>query len=139
MKKILIIIVVVLFTLSSTQAQVIISEDTITCGVYTDTLHATSAVITNINSDDINGDVLSIGFTFDFYGLSYDYLVVSGNGYISFDTTIANTGSPWSIPNPVPNQGTQPQNAILAPWQDINSFTGGGIYYSTSGIAPNRK
>ncbi len=139
MKKFLIILGVVLFASQSIKAQIIVSEDTITCGIYTDTLHAVSSVLTSINSDDINGDVLPIGFTFDFYGISYDYLVVSGNGYISFDTTIANTWSPWSINSAIPNPGSQPENAIMAPWQDINSGTGGNIFYSVSGIAPNRK
>ena len=57
--------------------------------------------------------VVPIGFNFDFYGGTYSSCVVSGNGYITFDTTVANTGSPWSINVAIPNPGQMPENAIM--------------------------
>ena len=71
--------------------------------------------------DDMHDVVVPIGFDFDFYGNTYAHCVVSGNGYITFDTTVASTGSPWAINAAIPNPGVQPENAIMAPWQDIKT------------------
>ena len=90
-------------------------------------------------SDDMHDVLLDIGFTFNFYGIAYTQLVVSGNGYITFDTTQANQYSPYAINNSIPNPGSMPENAIMAPWHDINVATGGEIYYGMIGIAPNRR
>ena len=89
-------------------------------------------------TDDLHDIVVPVGFNFDFYGGTYDKCVVSGNGYITFDTTVANTGSPWAINIAIPNPGQMPENAIMAPWQDINTGVVGSIYYGTTGVAPNR-
>ena len=120
-------------------AQIIISNDTAVCGLYQDTLQALSSTQSSMFSDDQHDVLIPIGFTFDFYGLPYDFLVISGNGYITFDATQANQWSPYSIFVPIPNPGSQPENAIMAPWHDINTATGGAVYYGSTGIAPNRK
>ena len=91
-----------------------------------------------MSSDDQHDVVVDIGFTFNFYGIPYTQLVVSGNGYVTFDISQANQYSPWAINAPIPNPGNLPENAIMAPWQDINTGIGGNIYYGVSGIAPNR-
>ena len=91
-----------------------------------------------MNVDDMHDVAVSIGFDFDFYGGTYDKCVVSGNGYITFDTTQSNQYSPWAINQAVPNPGVVPENAIMAPWQDINTGVVGNIFYGTTGIAPNR-
>ena len=119
-------------------AQVIISNDTTVCGNFNDTLYALSATQSSMQTDDLHDDLVSIGFTFNFYGTPYTECVVSGNGYVTFDTSLANSYSPYSINAPVPNPGNIPENAILAPWQDINTGVTGNIYYGTTGIAPNR-
>ena len=119
--------------------QVIISNDTSVCGSFNDTLYALSATQSSMNTDDLHDDVVPLGFSFDFYGLPYTHCVVSGNGYITFDTTLANSFSPFSIGAAIPNPGNIPENAILAPWHDINTGVSGNIYFGTTGIAPNRK
>lgn len=95
-----------------------------------------------LNTDDLHSGIIPIGFEFCFFGNTYSELVVSTNGYVTFDPSMANTGSPWSIGQPAPNPGV-PDNAIMAPWQDINPqttfFTVPAINYHTYGIAPYRK
>ena len=130
--------VVFLFSVTS-YSQIIISNDTAVCGSYQDTLYALSSTQSAMFSDDMHDVLLDIGFTFNFYGTAYTQLVISGNGYITFDTTQANQYSTWVIGTPIPNPGQMPENAIMAPWQDINVGTGGAIYYGMTGIAPNRK
>ena len=119
-------------------SQVIISNDTTVCGNFNDTLYALSATQSSMQVDDQHDVAVPIGFTFNFYGLPYTQCVVSGNGYITFDTSLASSYSPYSINVPIPNPGTVPENAILAPWHDINTGVSGNIYYGTTGIAPNR-
>ena len=128
-----------LFQSIFTHAQIILSPDTTVCFNYSGTLQAISANESYMAADDQHDSLRSIGFTFDFYGQSYTELVISGNGYITFDLTQANNYSPWAINAAVPNPGNVPQNAIMAPWHDINTAVGGYISYGMSGIAPNRK
>ena len=134
---------VVLISINSS-AQIIISSDTTVCGNYEDTLFALSSVQSSMAVDDQHDVVVPIGFTFNFYGLPYTQLVVSGNGYITFDLTQASQYSPWVIGAPIPNPGNLPENAIMAPWQDILLTTPfgsghGSIFISTYGSSPNRK
>ena len=119
-------------------SQIIVSPDTTICGNYQDTLVALSSNPSSMSSDDQHDVVVDIGFTFNFYGIPYTQLVVSGNGYVTFDISQASQYSPWAINAPIPNPGNLPENAIMAPWQDINTGIGGNIYYGVSGIAPNR-
>ena len=88
--------------------------------------------------DDQHDVLVPIGFTFNFYGIPYTALVVSGNGYITFDATQASAYSPWNIGQAIPNPGRLPENAIMAPWQDINTANGWSHLLWTTGIAPNR-
>jgi hypothetical protein len=89
-------------------------------------------------SDDVNSAVLPIGFPFTFYGNTYSSCVISSNNYITFDLSKANQYSPWVINAPIPNPGFDPENSIMAPWQDINPAVGGSITYGIHGVAPNR-
>ena len=64
--------------------------------------------------------------------------MISGNGYITFDISQANQYSPFSINTPIPNPGSLPENAIMAPWHDLNPSIGGNVTYSSYGIAQIR-
>ena len=101
-------------------------------------LVAVSSNPSSMATDDQHDIAVPIGFTFNFYGVPYTQLVVSGNGYVTFDLNQASQYSPWAINAPIPNPGNLPENAIMAPWQDINTGIGGNIYYGVTGIAPNR-
>ena len=136
MKRVLLVLAVLVAFISN--AQIITSPDTAVCGSYEDTLQALSAVQSSMFSDDQHDVLLDIGFTFNFYGLPYTQLVVSGNGYVTFDATQASSYSPWNIAAAIPNPGNLPENAIMAPWQDLNTFIGGNIFYGMTGVAPNR-
>ncbi|MDA7578791.1 SprB repeat-containing protein, partial [Flavobacteriales bacterium] len=123
------------FSLSST----IISNDTAVCDSFNGSLYALGAELSGITADDGHSGVVDLGFTFNFYGQSYNQIVISGNGYLTFDLSQANQYSPYSINTPIPNPGSMPENAIMCPWQDMNSGIGGNITYETVGVAPNRK
>ena len=116
----------------------ILSNDTIACNLFEDTLYALGSALSDMQSDDLHDEVVDIGFPFTFYGNVYNQLVISGNGYVTFDLSVANSYSPWPINTTIPNPGSQPENAIMSPWHDINTGAGGQVFYGMSGIAPNR-
>ena len=63
---------------------------------------------------------------------------MSANGYVTFDLSQSGLYSPWDINNSIPNAGVLPENAIMAPWHDIDPSVGGSVVYGTYGAAPNR-
>ena len=93
----------------------------------------------NANSDDTFSDVIPLPFNFCFYGNTYDKLVVSTNGFITFDAT--QTGN--SNPNILANNPSAllPKNSIFGLMQDLifSNTNDSEIYYSVSGTAPCRK
>jgi hypothetical protein len=77
-----------------------------------------------------------IGFDFSFYGETYDEIVVSTNGYLTFPYA-GFDGTDWSN-NCIPD--SQEPDFFVAPfWDDLNPNYGGTIYYKTMGTAPNRQ
>lgn len=110
-----------------------------------------SGGIYQLSTDDDWGPVyrLSTGipagqprFKFQFYGTTYDKLVIGTNGLISFDTTYANQRCEWSIRVPLPNS-THFRNSIMGPYYDINfayiGNTGGGMRFQVVGDYPCRR
>jgi len=89
-------------------------------------------------SDDIHSGVINIPFTFCFYGNTYTQLLIASNNYVTFDLTSASAYSQWPINNAVPST-SNPMNAAMGPWQDINPGVGGQIWYETYGTAPFRR
>lgn len=98
--------------------------------------------IIQFNQDDIYSDVISLPFSFDFFGLSnLTELVVGSNADIVFDSSEANTGDPWAIVNEVPSPNL-PKPAIFGPYHDLNNAdptSEGAVYYGVSGESPNRR
>ncbi len=104
---------------------------------------------TTLNIDDRYSPSFPIGFPFIFFGTAYNDLVVSSNGYLSFDASLANTPSHWDIINPATgNPQNLPSNfydraLIMGPYHDIDvSITTSPtrlISYQTAGLAPYRK
>lgn len=73
-----------------------------------------------------------IGFDFDYLGTTYNTVLISSNGYITFGTSgTAYTNSP--IPDPA-----EPNNMIAPFWDDLNPGAGGNVYVLLTGTAPNR-
>jgi gliding motility-associated-like protein len=94
----------------------------------------------NLDVDDGYSGVIPIGFDFDFYGNTFNEIIVSSNMYLTFDLGDANGFSPWAINDPIPNPAN-PVNAIMYPWQDINPAASANDFvgYKTVGTAPNRR
>lgn len=91
--------------------------------------------------DDKYSEIIQLPFWFDFYGSYYTQIVVSTNGYISFDTSVAGQFSPYTINSTLP--GNLPTHSIFGCYEDLynNSATGGQgtITYGIYGTAPYRK
>ena len=138
MKKIVFLISAFCLAVQPLYSQIILNNDTTICSMQAIDLYALSSDPSSMTADDGHDSIRDIGFTFNFYGQAYTHLVISGNGYITFDTSVANTGSPWVIGAAIPNPGSMPENAIMAPWHDATVAVGGNIYFGTTGVAPNR-
>ena len=94
---------------------------------------------TNGKSDDVFGDeVVDIGFNFCFYGNSYNKIIVSDNGVVSFDLSQRNKECPYYIAGPIPNSGL-PKNSIFGVYHDMNNTTPSKIKVAYEGTAPYRK
>ncbi|MBU3681249.1 MAG: T9SS type A sorting domain-containing protein [Flavobacterium sp.] len=90
--------------------------------------------------DDRYSNLIQLPFNFEFYGISYNQLVVSTNGYIDFRSEMANGFSPFSFSQTIPNVNFPVKNSILGCYQDLNNANGEGtITYGFAGVAPYRK
>ena len=90
--------------------------------------------------DDIYSPTIDIGFTFNFFGIDYDQLVVSTNGYIDFRSNLAGTVCPWTLNQSIPSTNFPVKNSILGCYHDLyNQNQVGSITYALTGIAPYRK
>ena len=87
-------------------------------------------------SDDAVSGALPIGFSFCFFGNTYNQIYIGSNGWISFSA-----GQPATFTSvPIPNAGFNvPKNCIMGPWQDWHPGIGGQIRYQTQGTAPCRR
>ena len=140
--------IISIISISYLNGQVVASDDVILCdgqqGTVPVTLTATSYAVdltdANIYTDDIFGGVIDMGFDFEFYGNTYNQVVLSSNNYLSFITSNAGAYSAWAINAAIPNNFDAPLNAILCPWQDIYPGVNGNgiIQFATTGEAPNR-
>lgn len=123
-------------------AQVVVTTpDTVICPNTSAVLHATltgrNGTSVSLTDDWFTG-VIPLGFSFNYYGNVYTKCVFSSNGYISFDTSRANSFSAWSISSGIPGN-TDVLNSIMGHYADIYPPAGGTLDYCTVGTAPNRK
>ena len=86
--------------------------------------------------DDTQQGPFNIGFTFCYFGQTYNQFWVGSNGWISFSA-----GQPTTFTSAaIPNAGFAiPKNCIMGPWQDWHPGVGGQIRYQVQGNAPCRK
>ena len=98
----------------------------------------TGGVSAFVGQDDIFSGVLTLPFTFCFYGNTYNQLVVGANGVISFNTSLANSGCNWSFNSPIPNSNIPYPNSINGAYHDIDPSIGGNINYAVWGATPCR-
>ena len=138
MFKKLLFILLVMFASLHLNGQIIFNSDTTVCGMQAFDLYAISSDVDSLVTDDVYTDVVDLGFNFNFYGNTYNKMLISSNGYVTFDTTNALSYSPWSIGAAIPNPGTEPENAIMVTWQDTDPSIGGAIYFGSFGQSPNK-
>ncbi len=78
------------------------------------------------------GEIIPIGFSFNYYGANYTDIRVDSNGYMEFD--LAGLSQPWNDPLP----SFMPTGKVAPFWSDLNVPPSGAVYYETLGSAPNR-
>jgi len=91
--------------------------------------------------DNIHSPIIGMGFNFCFFGNSYNRCVISDNGYISFDTTLAGNTSKYDLTSypGLPSQTViDYMNSIMGCGMDLFVPLNGSITYQTIGAAPYR-
>lgn len=99
----------------------------------------------NINTDDVYSSVVPLPFPFPFFGTTYTSLVLSTNGYVSFDITRAGLFSHYSTAAGNLPSTTYDRALIMGPYHDLDPFyttsppPGNKIKYDILGVAPHRR
>ncbi|RYE22168.1 MAG: T9SS type B sorting domain-containing protein [Sphingobacteriales bacterium] len=92
--------------------------------------------------DDRYSDVIPLPFPFPFYGTTYNALIVSTNGYVSFDVSNALDESHYDDEGDLPNLAYD-RALIMGPYHDLDpsepTSPSSQVKYQTFGTAPNRK
>lgn len=96
----------------------------------------------NLTVDDTYSGVINLGFPFVFFGNTYNSLVASTNGYVSFDVSLAGGFSHWQNNGDLPT--TQYDRAlIMGPYHDLYpgqpTSPTQRIQYQLFGTAPHRR
>ena len=107
---------------------------------------ATPGTATNLTIDDTYSSTVNIPFPFPFYddaASPYSSLIISTNGFISFDVSKAGQYAHWSMAaGNVPNTGYD-KSLIMGVFHDLNPFyttsPNQQIKYEVLGIAPHRR
>ncbi|MHC4990976.1 MAG: hypothetical protein ACYTGC_08340 [Planctomycetota bacterium] len=97
-------------------------------------ISATGTVALLASTGDDNGDIVPIGFTFNYFGDDHDMAGVSSNGYLTFNLTVLGDLFNSALPDP-----TVPNDMIAVCWDDWAPNMTGTVYYETRGVAPNRR
>ena len=88
-------------------------------------------------SGDDNTATYSLPFDFSFYGVTYNSITISTNGFISFDETSGNgCCSGYDLPNTSTTYIGLAHSDLYVP--SSTPGTDGSVYYETIGTAPNR-
>jgi hypothetical protein len=85
---------------------------------------------------DTFSTIIPMGFTFDFYGNDFSSLIISNNGYVSFDTALTGTQSRLNYPFYLP-YNVYTVNSVFLFLQYVTSQS--KVRYATIGTAPYRK
>ena len=81
-------------------------------------------------ADDGWTDLIPMGMTFSFYGIEYDDLAISSNGYISFQSQALSAYTNDPIP-----LNTEPNALIAVNWDDLQGDNLSHCYYYYDNIA----
>lgn len=90
--------------------------------------------------DDIWSNVIPLPFCFDYFGVTYNNIVIGSNAIVTFDQAQANQYCQWPIGNANPSNAN-PMNSIMAPWHDIDPSIGvtPNVNWQVYGTAPCRQ
>lgn len=100
----------------------------------------TATVPLEFTEDDVYSSAIALPFNFDYFGNTYNQVLISTNGFIDFRTELAGQGSQWSFNTTIPNASFPNKNSILGCYHDMNNQIGqGSITHSIVGNAPFRK
>ncbi len=119
-----------------------LGADTSVCGIQSINIQTSDQIVYLDNpqsivfEDDKYSGVVDIGFTFNYYGINYNQLIIGSNGIISFNLADSNDFCPW---NTVEFPAALVKNSIALAWQDLYFPFAGSLYYQAIGTAPNRK
>ncbi|CAN5896134.1 hypothetical protein BH11BAC7_BH11BAC7_19510 [soil metagenome] len=72
-----------------------------------------------INIDDTWSGIINMPFCFQFFGNTYNRIVIGSNAIVTFDLSQASQPCQWPINNPIPSN-QNPMNAIMAPFHDVD-------------------
>ena len=91
------------------------------------TASATGTVNAGPSGDDVVSASIALPFSFPYYGTSYNNIVISTNGFISFD------GAPGAgcCSGQVIPSATTPNNVVALAWYDLNAAAGTITYYQS--------
>jgi|GEM_PF-5444761 len=78
-------------------------------------------------------ELVSIPFTFNFYGADHTSVNVSSNGNIQFGGAPSAAWTNDAIPT-----AAVPNNGVYVFWDDLNTTTAGDVFYQVSGTSPNQ-
>lgn len=83
----------------------------------------TQLAINDASEEDDDTVLLTLPFSFQFYGASFDSITVTGNGFISMgDQRDMPNPRNWTIPSPLG------PNYMIAPYWDDRQMNNGGVY-----------
>jgi gliding motility-associated-like protein len=90
--------------------------------------------------DDIWSNVIPLPFCFEYFGVTYNNIVIGSNAIVTFDVAQANQYCQWPIGNANPS-AANPLNSIMAPWHDIDPSIGvtPNVNWQIYGTAPCRQ
>lgn len=95
-----------------------------------------AGVVIPLTDDNVLGP-FNIGFSFCFFGNTYNQFWVGSNGWISFSAGQSPSWNCATIPIPTVN-ACVPKNCVMTPYFDFNPSAGGQVRYQTLGVAPCR-
>lgn len=92
----------------------------------------------SVGTDDVWSGVITLPFTFCYYGQTYTQCVIGSNGCISFNTGLASGFQPWSFSASCPSTALTSAGDIFGPYHDIDPSLGGSVQWYLLGTAPCR-
>lgn len=86
----------------------------------------------DLSEEDDETESYSLGFSFTFYGESYDSVWVNSNGVLQFE----DDDDDYEVEDDIEDE----YGRVIAPyWADMDPEEGGNVYYNTLGIAGDKR